>query len=237
MAQTIFKYTLKCQWVNCPWLVLPFTIHCTSLVPNLDSRIMPVVTGISDHLGWAELVTVAIEDSTPVILDRRRVELIEPGLPSAPYHHEGLVLPLDEAESVIFKTRESVLAHCRSALSELKSSFHVEAIAIQESPYEELPESVSRVLASWQMTCAADGMLYRETLVSQASALGLAVHRTPRNLDPIAAASRALGCPASEITRILDGFGKSVGAPWRKEHKLVAAAALCLLAGGMDPGR
>lgn len=192
---------------------------------------MPIVAGISDHIGWAEVVTLSLRDQAPVILDRRRVELIAPGLPSAPYHHEGLVLPLAEAESVVLKTRESVTERCRSALADLRSSLHVEAVVIQQSPYERLPDSVARVLASWQLTCAADGMMYREELASQAAAIGLVVHRTPRTTKPIAAASQALRLSESEVAALLEGFGKAVGSPWRKEHKLVAAAALCILAG------
>ena len=195
---------------------------------------MATVTGISDHIGWAELVTLSVRDRAPVILDRRRVELIEPGLPSAPYHHEGLELPLEEAEPIIRKSRASVVEHCRRVMDALKSTWGVDAIVIQKSPYKELPESVSRVLASRPLTYAADGMLYREELVSQASAIGLVVHRFPRKSDQIAAASKALGLSASGLAAILAGFGKSVGAPWRKEHQQVAAAALCVIAGGRE---
>lgn len=191
---------------------------------------MTTVTGISDHYGSAELVTITVRDRVPVILDRRSVELIESGLPSAPYHHEGLALPLDEAEVVIRRTRASVADHCRRALRTLVSSLGVEAVAIQESPYNDLPESVARVLASRPLTNAADGMMYREELASQAAAMGLAVHRFPRKSDQVAEASRALACSPSEVATILSDFGKSVGAPWRKEHKQVAAAALSVLA-------
>lgn len=190
---------------------------------------MGVVTGISDHIGWAECVTLSVRDRAPVILDRRRVELIDRGLASAPYHHEGLALPFDEANRAVQKTRASVSIRCRQVVENLKSSFGVQAIAMQESPYKELPESLAEILSSYALTCAADGMLYREELASQASAIGLTVHRFPRKSDPIAAASKALGRSAAEINTILSNFGKSVGAPWRKEHKQAAAAALCVL--------
>ena len=222
-----FKST-QCDRPTYPGSVAPIPTS------TLDLRIMTTVTGISDHCGWAELVTLSVRDRAPVILERQRVELIEPGLASAPYHHEGLELPLDEAELVIRKTRASVADHCRRVLDALKSSFGVDAIVIQESPYKELPESLSRLLSSRPMTCAADGMLYREELASQASAIGLVVHRFPRKSDQIAAASKALGCSGSELATFLSKFGKSIGAPWRKEHKHVAAAALCILAGSND---
>lgn len=191
---------------------------------------MRTVTGISDHYGWADFVTLTLRDRAAVILDRRRVQLIEAGLPSAPYHHEALELSLEEAKVVIRRTQASVADHCLRALGALGSSCGVDAVAIQESPYEELPESIARVLASRPLTMAADGMMYREELASQAAAVGLVVHRFPRKSDQLAEASRALRCSASEVATILAGFGKSVGAPWRKEHRQVAAAALSILA-------
>jgi hypothetical protein len=49
------------------------------------------IIGVSDHGGWAVLVTAA-GDGT--LLDRRRVELVDEDLPKIPHHSEGQVLPL-----------------------------------------------------------------------------------------------------------------------------------------------
>ena len=48
------------------------------------------VAGIYDHAGWAVLVCVANGE----VLDRRQIELVEPGLPNLPHHHEGQMLPI-----------------------------------------------------------------------------------------------------------------------------------------------
>ena len=42
--------------------------------------------GMAHHLGWALAVTAS---ATYEVVDRRRIELIEPGVPTAPIHHEG----------------------------------------------------------------------------------------------------------------------------------------------------
>src|SRR4051794_8591577 len=42
--------------------------------------------GIAHHLGWAVAVTASADHQ---VVDRRRIELIEPHLPVAPIHHEG----------------------------------------------------------------------------------------------------------------------------------------------------
>jgi hypothetical protein len=44
------------------------------------------VVGVSDHGGWAVLVTVARDG---MLLDRRRVELVDDDLPGIPHHHES----------------------------------------------------------------------------------------------------------------------------------------------------
>ena len=42
--------------------------------------------GIYDHLGWA--IAVAASGKHDVV-DRRKIELLEPGVPSMPIHHPG----------------------------------------------------------------------------------------------------------------------------------------------------
>jgi hypothetical protein len=42
--------------------------------------------GIAHHFGWAVAVTASADHR---VVDRRRIELIEPGVPTAPIHHEG----------------------------------------------------------------------------------------------------------------------------------------------------
>lgn len=57
-----------------------------------------VFVGVADHDGWAILVTAA-PDGT--FVDRRRVELVDEGLPTMPHHHDGQKLPLPDAVAAI----------------------------------------------------------------------------------------------------------------------------------------
>jgi len=50
--------------------------------------------GIAHHLGWAVAVTASAGHE---VVDRRRIELIEPGLPAAPVEHEARYLGDDAA--------------------------------------------------------------------------------------------------------------------------------------------
>ena len=138
-------------------------------------------------------------------------------------------MPLEAAEELIAKVRASVADRCRAALSEQIAKFAIGAVAIQSSPYPALPNNLNEILPSWQLTCAADGMMYRELLAAAAEELGLTVERYPRKSDRVAAAAAALKLPESRIAELLKSFGKQAGAPWRKEHQGAAASALAAL--------
>lgn len=60
--------------------------------------------GVSDHCGWAILVTVARDGK---LLDRRRVELVDEDLPKLPHHHEAQALPLAQALDLVERVRVS----------------------------------------------------------------------------------------------------------------------------------
>src|SRR5215831_889832 len=52
--------------------------------------------GIAHHFGWAVAVTASADHR---VVDRRRLELIEPGVPAAPIHNEGR--RLDDAAAAV----------------------------------------------------------------------------------------------------------------------------------------
>lgn len=187
------------------------------------------VIGASDHYARAELVTLAMEDVAPVFLDRRRVELIDKGLPSAPYHHEALELDIGAAIALVNRVRGSVAAHARAALSTMLATYRAQVLILPASPYDSLPDSLEEVLNSRPLTLAADGMLYRESLAEAAAGLGMEVRRYPRKTDPTILAAEAMGVAVPEVTALIARFGRLAGTPWRKDHKMAAAAALSVL--------
>ena len=67
------------------------------------------------------MVCVSVEDGLPEVIDRRRVELIEPGLPKHLCEHEAVGVNAAEAERLLQEVRDSA-AHCaEGALSRLRS--------------------------------------------------------------------------------------------------------------------
>ena len=190
------------------------------------------VIGAADHYARAELVTLALRNAEPVFLDRRRVVLIDAGLPSAPYHHEALELDIGAATDLVNRVRRSVARCARAALSTVVATCDARVLILPASPYGGLPDALEDVLASRSLTVAADGMLYRESLAAAAAELGMDVRRYPRKTDPTLLAAAAMGVGVTEVSALIARFGREAGTPWRKDHKLAAAAALSVLGAG-----
>lgn len=188
-----------------------------------------VVIGAADHYARAELVTLALEDGAPVFLDRRRVALVGKDFPIAPYHHEALGMQTKAATDLVNRVRRSVAEHARAAISTMLAAYRAQVLILPASPYDRLPDSLEEVLSSRPLTLAADGMLYREFLAEAASDLGMEVERYPRRTDPTRLAAEAIGVDVASVTSLIARFGREAGAPWRKDHKLAAAAALSVL--------
>ena len=121
-----------------------------------------------------------------------------------------------------------------AAISTLQATCGARVLSLPASPYDGLPDSLEEVLASRRLTLAADGMLYRESLAEAASGLGMEVRRFPRKADPTVLAAEAMGVDVAEVASLIARFGREAGPPWRRDHKMAAAAALSVL--GALPG-
>lgn len=195
-------------------------------------RLQPTVAGISDHNGWAIVVSVAVRDGAPVLLDRRRVELIDPGLPNQPYHHETLGLDSMRAEALVKEVQESA-AHCAErALAKLKSGLEpvgeVIAIALRVPPLPHLPESVAAAHASTPVLVRADAMIYHDALCKAASSLGIGVEMMARG-EERPRASDVLRTEVERLNNWLVDLRASLGPPWQKDHQDAMARAIAAL--------
>jgi len=114
----------------------------------------PCVISAADHAGWAHFVCVAAPRGMPAVIERRRVTTINAGLPTMPYHHESLGIPVEAANALIARVRRSV-AECtsralRDVVADLSPSNHIVALAIRKPPFPELPDTVATVRQSYQ---------------------------------------------------------------------------------------
>jgi hypothetical protein len=189
----------------------------------------PAVVGVADHNGWAMLVTVAAIDDLPAVVDRRRVELIEKGLPSQPYHHETVGLGEAEAEQLVRKVKRSVAACAALAFdrlsADLSREYRISSVAIRQPPLDEFPATVADVHRSYYVFCRADAMLYHSAIISDADRRGWPVllHRRGEELE---LAADALRLDASHLERFINDLKSTLGPPWSAEHRNAFAAAI-----------
>src|SRR5580693_5842008 len=154
------------------------------------------IIGVSDHGGWAVLVTVA-RDGT--LLDRRHVDLVGKGLPKIPHHSEGQRLPLDEAVELVERVRESAERHAVLAL---------DAVTMAER------------IKDYRAQNVADWVMYRKALASAAEARGWPVHWYDAK-SVLDAARQALR--VEDLDDYFLQVRRAVGPPWNMDHKLATA--------------
>ena len=177
------------------------------------------IIGVSDHGGWAVLVTAA-RDGT--LLDRRRVELVDEGLPKLPHHHDAQGLPEDEAVALVERVRVSAERHAVLALDAVAMAAPcVLGVALRNCP--QLPPTIAERIKDYRAQNVADWVMYRKALASAAEARGWPVHwyDAKKVLD---AASQALG--VENLDAHFLRVRKVIGPPWDKDHKLAMAAAI-----------
>jgi hypothetical protein len=188
---------------------------------------------VADHTGWAHLLAVGVQNGAPAVILRRRVALIDPGLPTQPYEHDSRALPERDAKSLIARVQRSIAARTALALErfagELAPAQAAVALAIRRPPFPALPAAVSEVWSSYNLLCAADGMLYQQAICSAAQQLGLELHTYRRGEEAALAAPR-LGVTSDEVEEFVAHTGRPAGPPWTAEHRRAFAAGIAALA-------
>ena len=196
-------------------------------------RPAPCVVSVADHTGWAHLVCVAARGNVPAVVARRRVALIDQGLPTLPYEHETAVMTEAEADAVIAGVRRSIAARTSEALRriviELAPAHTAVALVIRKPPFDALPATVAAVRTSHRLLCAADGMLYQLAICRAARRLELEVHLCRRG-EEAARAAQQLGVTPAEIEEFTSRVGRPAGPPWTQEHRRAYAAGIAVLA-------
>jgi hypothetical protein len=188
---------------------------------------------VAEHTGWAHLVCVAARGDVPGVIARRRVALIDKGLPTLPYEHDTAAMREDEANTVIAGVRRSIAARTSDALRrlviELAPAHTAVALAIRKPPFDDLPATAAAVRASYPLLCAADGMLYQLAICHAARELNLDVHMCRRGKET-ARAAEELRLTPGEIEEFVSRTGRPAGPPWTQEHRRAYAAGIAVLA-------
>ena len=175
--------------------------------------------GIAHHFGWAVAVTASAGHE---VADRRRIELVEPGMPAAPIHRPGKRLDDDALATLVAQVRASALRTTSDALDELAAAVPepIVSMALRAWP-RDFPADIA-VQRRAPYEARADSVMYRQVLAELARVRGWAVHFYDAK-DVEARAVSTLGARADEILR---GPRATLGPPWTKDHRMALAATI-----------
>jgi hypothetical protein len=175
--------------------------------------------GIADHLGWAVAVTASVDHD---VVDRRRIELVEPGLTAAPIHYESKRLDVPTTRALVAKVRASVVRVTSAALDEIAAALPapVSSISLRTWP-PDFPDDIE-VQRRAPYEARADAIMYRQVLADLAHERGWDVDLYTAK-DVIDQAVRVLGDRAEDT---LHGPRVRLGPPWTKDHRMALAATV-----------
>jgi hypothetical protein len=184
--------------------------------------------GIAHHLGWAVAVTAT---ATHDVVDRRRLTLVRPGVPTAPIHHQGGPHDLhrsdppladDALAALVADVRAAATRATAAALDALAAALAepVASLSLRGWP-DDFPEDIA-TLRRVPYEARADSVMYLQVLDGLARERGWAVHRyDARSVEAEAAA--VLGARAHDV---LHGPRAALGPPWAKDHRTALAATV-----------
>ena len=187
--------------------------------------------GIAHHFGWAVAVTASADYR---VVDRRRIELIEPGLPAAPVHHEGgphllhrSADPLDDSAlaALVAEVRSSAVRAGSAALDDLATALPapIQSISLRAWPAD-FPRDIA-VQRRVPYESRADSVMYCQVLAELARERGWVVYfYNSRYVED--EATRILGERANEV---LYGPRVTWGPPWSKDHRMALAATIMVI--------
>ena len=192
---------------------------------------MRVAFGLKAHSGGAALVVVGKQGDELVVVDRRRIELVEQNWAKQPYHAaEGL--ESQKARDLVERAVDSV--H-RVALDEMKAAVkrererRNELVGCSVLVGTPMPDwNTDQILAVHFRMHKAEGVLFQNALVRASEKCRLNTLPVLEK-ELMANASTKLRIRPDAIVKQIAELGKSVGAPWAKDQKDAALAALILL--------
>lgn len=189
--------------------------------------------GVAEHGNAAVLVTVTSDGR---LLDRRRLVLTDPGLPTHPHHHEGSwavgryldtpgasPLSLAAAVALVEQVRTAAARRAAEGLVQLSAAVPVPITGMAIRACPALPPTTEERIADHRAQTMADSVMYRQALAAAAEARGWTVFWD--DCERVwSEAAEVLG--GDDVEAVLRTMGRTAGPPWQATHKLAAAAAI-----------
>ena len=156
------------------------------------------------------------------MVDRRRLELVEPGITSAPIHYESRRLDVAGTAALVARVRASVVRATSAALDELVAALPapIGSISLRVWPLD-FPDDIA-VQRRVPYEARADAIMYRQELAELAHARGWRVNV----YNAKAVEGQAIRLLAERADEVLRGPRARLGPPWTKDHRVALAATI-----------
>jgi hypothetical protein len=190
--------------------------------------------GFRVHSGWAAAVVLGGPVDAPVVIDRRKIQLVKVFSYAyrQPYHTAEKMTPKDGKEFICgiqSDAKRLALASLRSLQADLEEGdFEIVRSALLLASGRTLP-GLEQILASHALIHTADGELFRDSLRAACARCHLPLEGI-REKELFETASEAFSIQVAGLKRRVAAFGKALGPPWSQDEKLAALGAWLTLA-------
>jgi hypothetical protein len=174
------------------------------------------------------------EAATLAIMDRSRIELVDPGIPGAaqPYH-AAAKMKLKEAEQWLEECANRAELLARQAIRLIidnltEQNCRALACGIVLASGRPLP-ALATVLASHALIHTAEGEIFRHALSRASEHCSLQVTGV-KECELYSRGAKEFGMKVEVLTRHLAEMGRLIGPPWSQDQKFAALAAWLALA-------
>jgi hypothetical protein len=193
---------------------------------------MEVALGTKAHSGWAALVVIAKRNGEYVVVDRRRIELVEDEWAKQPYHAAETLKPaaaralvergVAAAHTIAFQQIRAAIDRERERKNQVKSC----AVLVGQP----MPDwTTDEILAVHFRMHKAEGVLFRDALAQASKDCKLRLVEVSES-QLMECAVKSLKTSESLLMKTIAALGKSVGPPWGKDQKEATLAAMIALA-------
>ena len=194
-----------------------------------ENSVQTAAIGFRVHSGWAAVVVVCGPADAPVVVDRRRIELVKKFTYTfrQPYH-TAEKMPLADAVKFIRGVQSDAKRLAASSLRSLQEDlaqgeFKIVRAALLLASGRPLPR-LEQILASHALIHTADGELFRDGLRAACAARDLPVQAV-KEKELFGLASKVLGVEPAALKRRVAALGKLLGPPWGQDEKFAALGA------------
>jgi hypothetical protein len=183
---------------------------------------MKIAVGFKAHSGWAALVAIGFPGNDVQLIDRRRIELVDPDdadWAKQPYHAADELSPAEARRLVerAIKAAHRVADRELRALAKRARKTDHEIIGCAVLVGSPMPDwSIDQIRSVHVRMHKAEGVLFPAALAAAVTACDLLLVEVPE---------KEL-CPRDDESSTIAGLGKAAGPPWGKDQKTAALAAM-----------